>query len=158
MKPKVLLFDFSRVLIFPIDDAYTGLLNDLYKKALHEDTFQFHDFFKFNEALLAHIKPLASMYTLAIFTTDVLQNDPAAKKVLAPIFSRVIAANELGISKKDPKGYLVVAEKLGVKPNEILFIDDTLGNIETAQMAGLQTIHFISNSAFFNELQTRLTA
>jgi len=142
MEIKVLLFDFSRVLIFPKDTSYAGMLNDLYRNKLKEGNFVFFDNFKFNEELLSFLKTLKTTYSLDIFTTDVLQNDPAAKEVLKPIFSHVFSANELGLSKKDPQSYITISQNLEVKPEEVLFIDDTLGNIETAQKAGLQVMQF----------------
>lgn len=36
-----ILFDFSRVILFPKDDNYSGLLNDLYRKITEEKKFIF---------------------------------------------------------------------------------------------------------------------
>lgn len=80
-----------------------------------------------------------------VFPKDILQNDPAAKEILDPIFDNIFSANELGLNKKDPQGYKIIAEKLGVKPNEILFIDDSIENVKAAQNAGLQAVQFVSN-------------
>jgi len=142
---KVLLFDFSRVIIFPKDDTYPGLLNDLYKKAMSGGNFNFYNSFTFNIELLSFLKTIKSYISLDIYTTDILQNDPVAKAVLEPVFDHIFSANELGLRKKDPQGYKIIAEKLGVKPNEILFVDDSLVNVETAKKAGLQAIQFTSN-------------
>jgi len=153
---KTLLFDFSRVLIFPKDETYSGLLNDLYKKAINGGNFNFYDSFTFNTELLTFLKTIKSHFSLDIYTTDILQSDPAAKAILEPIFDHIFSANELGLSKKDPQGFIAIAEKLGVKPNEILFIDDSLANIETAKKAGLQTIQFKSNTEFFRDIESRI--
>lgn len=148
-----LLFDFSRVILFPKDENYNGLLNDLYRK-ITEEKSPFLDHYKFNDELLNFLKPLKGKYHLSIYTTDIIQNDPAARKILDPIFEEVFAANDLGLSKKDPKGYLIIAEKLGVKPDEILFVDDGEANINTAKEVGLQTIHYSFNEQLFKELQS----
>ena len=79
-----LLFDFSRVLLFPKDDNYDGLLNNLYRKVLNEKG-AFLDNFRFNEELLNFLKPLKDKYNLLVYTTDIIQTDPTAKAVLDPI-------------------------------------------------------------------------
>lgn len=151
-----LLFDFSRVILFPKDENYSGLLNDLYRKITNGKA-SFLDHYKFNEELLNFLKPLKNKFRLSIYTTDIIQYDPEAKRVLDPIFENIFAANDLGISKKDPKGYLVIAEKLGVKPEEILFVDDGEANIQAANAAGLQTIRYLTNQQLFKELQSKLS-
>lgn len=46
----------------------------------------------------------------------------------------------VGIRKPNPKIYLLTCKKMKVKPEECLFMDDTLENIETAKKLGMQTI------------------
>lgn len=147
-----ILFDFSRVILFPKDENYKGLLNDLYRRITQEKS-SFLDHYKFNEELLNFLKPLKGKYHLSIYTTDIVQNDPVARQILDPIFEEIFAANDLGISKKDPKGYLVIANKLNVKPEHMLFIDDGEANIEAAKEAGLETIHYLSNKQLLKDLQ-----
>lgn len=149
-----LLFDFSRVLLFPKDENYRGLLNDLYRKII-KDKSPFLDNFKLNQDLFAFLRSLKTKYKLSIYTTDIIQNDPQARVVINPIFTNVFAANNLGISKKDPNGYLVIANKLQTKPQEILFIDDGQANINAAKQAGLQTILYFSNAQLFGEFAKR---
>lgn len=146
-----ILFDFSRVILFPKDENYKGLLNDLYRK-ITEEKSPFLNHYKFNTELLNFIKPLKEKYHLSIYTTDIIQNDPEVRKILDPIFEEIFAANDLRISKKDPKDYLIIANKLNVKPEEILFIDDGETNIEAAKQAGLQAIHYLSNKQLFKDL------
>lgn len=150
-----ILFDFSRVILFPKDENYKGLVNDLYRKML-EKKANFSEHFKFNEELLNFLKPLKEKYHLSIYTTDIVQNDPAAKDVIDPIFENVFVANDLKISKKDPNGYLIIAKKLNVEPPQILFIDDGVTNVDAARGAGLKTIHYSSNEQLVKDLQVIL--
>lgn len=148
-----ILLDFSRTLLFAKDENYKGLMNDLYREVIKNKDYNFLDYFKFNQELLDFLKLLKEKYTLSLYTTDIIQNDPVAKEVLAPIFKNIFAAKSLGISKKDPQGYLVIAEKLNVKPEKILFIDDGEKNIESAKQAGLQVIRYFSNSQLKKDLE-----
>jgi len=49
----------------------------------------------------------------------------------------------VGMSKPDPRIYELTLERLGVSPSEAIFLDDTLRNVDAAQMLGLHTIHFV---------------
>lgn len=146
------LLDFSRVLLFAKDKNYSGLINDLYRKTIWEKS-PFLDSFQFNDELLDYLKTLKGKYTLSIYTTDIVQNDPVARHQLDPIFENIFAANNLGISKKESNGYIIIAQKLQANPSQILFIDDSIGNIEAAKKAGLQAIHYTSNQELFKEIQ-----
>jgi putative hydrolase of the HAD superfamily len=57
-------------------------------------------------------------------------------------FDVLVWSFELGLAKPDPAIYRHTISKLGVKPEEALFIDDKRENIETARALGLQAIEF----------------
>jgi len=56
------------------------------------------------------------------------------------IFDFYINSAIKGVKKPDPKIYLLACEKLNVKPEECLFMDDLLENIESAKKLGMETI------------------
>ena len=142
---KVLLFDFSRVLLHPTDKTYSGSLNSLHRELKDNESYYLFHHFELNDQIIEFLKSLNGKYNLAIFTTDVIQNDPLIKEVIDPVFSKIYSASELGITKKEAASYEFLAKDLKVAPDEILFIDDTAGNIEAAQKAGLQTHHYKTN-------------
>ena len=49
---------------------------------------------------------------------------------------------DLGLLKPDPLIYQVVLQKLGAKPQEVIFIDDKLKNVEAAKSLGIWGIVF----------------
>jgi len=51
---------------------------------------------------------------------------------------------QLGIAKPDPEIYRHTLAKLGTRPEETLFIDDKLENIEAARALGMKAIQFFS--------------
>lgn len=67
-------------------------------------------------------------------------------------FNVVFNSYHLGRGKKDPQVFDEVAERLGVLPSEILFIDDNDGHIERAKSRGLQTILFRDKDSFLREM------
>jgi FMN phosphatase YigB (HAD superfamily) len=48
----------------------------------------------------------------------------------------------LGIAKPDPRFFTEAARRIGAEPAAILFIDDTLANVEGARAAGLAAVHW----------------
>lgn len=68
-------------------------------------------------------------------------------------FKHMIFSNDVGVLKPDPSIYRIAIEKLQLEPNSILFIDDSLENIECAQKMGLKTILFTSAKQCKSELE-----
>jgi len=54
----------------------------------------------------------------------------------------IIVSSEEHLAKPDPRLYQRVAERLGVPPEAIVLVDDFIANVEGAQAAGWQTIHY----------------
>jgi HAD superfamily hydrolase (TIGR01509 family) len=59
-------------------------------------------------------------------------------------FDEIVCSADVGDHKPNPKIYEVAVEKTGVKPDEILFIDDNDKPLQGAQNAGMHTIKFTS--------------
>lgn len=150
---KVLLFDLSGVLLFPKDESYTGKLNDLYKDVLKKK-LSFLDYYKFNEELLLFLESVKTKYMLSIFTTESIQNDPVVQARFGSLFSSVYSAHALGVSKKDPHSYNVIAARLKHDPSEIVFVDDRVENVEAAKTASMNGILYSSPQQVIHELQT----
>ena len=155
---KVLIFDFSRVLLNVKDKSYKGFLNNLHKEKFQQPGYNFFDYFELNEELLLFLDKLKDRYPLYIFTTGSVQNVAEVKKRIEPIFRKIYSAEELVLNKKAPQSYLYIAKDLNKKPSEILFTDDQFENIQAAEAAKLVTIHFQSTTQFINDLSTVLTS
>jgi putative hydrolase of the HAD superfamily len=61
-----------------------------------------------------------------------------------PRFDVLVWSFQLRMAKPDPAIYLHVLNELGTRPEETLFLDDKLVNIEAAQALGMQAIQFSS--------------
>ena len=48
----------------------------------------------------------------------------------------IVYSHEVGLAKPDPAVYALTAERLGVEPGEIAFLDDVPANVEAACAAG----------------------
>ena len=68
-------------------------------------------------------------------------------------FDRIYNSYYLGKGKQDVTLFTDVAADLGMPVASILFIDDDAGNVERAQAAGLQTIHYVDQQSFIADLE-----
>jgi putative hydrolase of the HAD superfamily len=75
---------------------------------------------------------------------------------LAEIFDVVVVSYELGHAKPDREIYEATLSKLGVVPQDALFVDDRRENIVAADELGLRTFHFTGDDRF-SQFQVYLT-
>lgn len=69
-----------------------------------------------------------------------LEHCPEIKAAKGIFFS-----NEIHLSKPDPRCYELVLQQTGIKPEETLYIDDLLPNIEAGRQFGLQTLQAVGD-------------
>jgi putative hydrolase of the HAD superfamily/hydrolase len=60
--------------------------------------------------------------------------------------------------KPNPEIFELMAERLGVQPNECLMIDDIAANIAGAEAVGMEGVIFTSNDELQRELSLRFTS
>jgi putative hydrolase of the HAD superfamily len=108
-----------------------------------------------NEAMIAWAERLQR----AGVKTGVLSNlgDAMEAGILARFdwlqrFTHHTFSHRLGMAKPDAAIYRYAAEGLGVKPEEILFVDDREENIAGARAAGMVAIPYSNHSAFVAEM------
>ncbi len=64
------------------------------------------------------------------------------KRNLVDAVDDVIVSSEEGVAKPDPRIYRVAAERLGIRPDEAVFVDDVAENIEGARAVGMHAVQF----------------
>ncbi len=69
------------------------------------------------------------------------------------LFDEFILSHEIHMTKPDPKMFDLALKKAGCKPEEVLFIDDGLNNVRSAQEIGINSIRFIGLDNLVEELQ-----
>jgi len=67
-------------------------------------------------------------------------------------FDVLVWSYQLGIAKPDPAIYRHTLAELGTRPEETLFIDDKLENVEAARVLGIRAIQFFSVEYLRQEL------
>ena len=57
-------------------------------------------------------------------------------------FDVIISSGDVGVMKPDPKIYRLALERLGVQPEDSVFVDDFIENIHGARGLGMHAIYF----------------
>ena len=70
-------------------------------------------------------------------------------------FDGIVTSFEARSIKPDAKIFHTVVEKLGIKPEETLFLDDSQKNLDAAAELGFQTLLVTPSSEFFELLNAR---
>ena len=83
--------------------------------------------------------------------------DPCLKRLgLYDLFDNVWSCEDFATTKADPAIYLAVADRLGTNVDNIIFVDDNKGAIETALSAGVKVygIYDDSSSEMVNDIKS----
>lgn len=94
-----------------------------------------------SEPLLAYAKSLKDRYKIAILSNanvGTLQRKFTQEQL--GIFDVVIVSAEVHVMKPDPAIYALTADKLGVKPEECVFLDDIPEYCQGAENVGMKSI------------------
>ena len=70
-----------------------------------------------------------------------------AERPLERWFDVVVVSCEVGVAKPDPEIFRICLSRLGVLPEQALFVDDRADNIEGAARLGIGTLHFTGDHA-----------
>lgn len=145
-----LLFDFARVLAFPKETGISSMAQ-YYRQQTSSNTDIF-DYISLNTELLDAVKNSKLKYeNRAIISNsgEILKNKNMLT-VLQPIFSNIWLAKNFEWGKDQAGLYLYLSEKMAIKTENILFIDDSFANISAAKNAGCKTHQYQANQTLYN--------
>lgn len=71
-------------------------------------------------------------------------------------FDKMIISAEVGAAKPESKIFQIALEQFGVRPNEAVFVDDFLINIEGCEKVGIKGIHFKDPESTLRQLKKLL--
>jgi epoxide hydrolase-like predicted phosphatase len=80
-----------------------------------------------------------------------------AKQGFADVFDTMVISAEVGVMKPDARIFHLALEELAARPEESVFIDDVLVNVEAARAAGMTGIHFTQPDKALDELKRLLS-
>ena len=111
-----------------------------------------------DERMAAFIYSLRPRYKTALLSNAWPEARASLEKRrdLVALADMLILSCEERLMKPDTRIYQLAAERLGVAPEEALFVDDYLPNVEGACDAGMQALHHTTREATLRELAALL--
>jgi putative hydrolase of the HAD superfamily len=108
-----------------------------------------------NEGLLSLILELKDKYKLAILSNASSSHirDILKKAGLYKLFDEIIISSEIGYIKPDSKIFEYALEKLAVKPQQTIFIDDNQRFVDAASDIGIESICYTDLNSLKNSLK-----
>ena len=73
---------------------------------------------------------------------------------LLDLLDHVVVSGTEGIAKPDPRIYLLAAQRSGLVPQQLVFVDDKASNVEAARTVGMAGIVFTDACSLREELVT----
>ncbi|OGL30771.1 hypothetical protein A3F37_04095 [Candidatus Saccharibacteria bacterium RIFCSPHIGHO2_12_FULL_41_12] len=103
--------------------------------------------------LIAFIKELNKSYKIGLLS-NAGQEEIAIifRDKVDALFDATAISYELGVVKPNTEIFVACAKRLGVKPEDCLFIDDSMVNIEAAEKLGMKTLYYPSFGIIPDEL------
>ena len=116
--------------------------------------------FYIDKDLLIEITGLRREYKMGLLSnfSDDLRPKIDNEWALGSVFDEIIISSEVGLVKPDPAIFNLMLDRLGVKADESVFIDDRIKNIDGAKEMGFHTIFFTDKDQALEELARILQA
>ena len=136
-------------------DSICGELGQKLSIELLEDAFESTPM---SARMLCLARELKSRYSVGIVTDNKKDRIDHLKKIhgLSSVFDPIAVSAEVGFSKDDPQIFLGVVGKLGVTPDECIFIDNSRENLVAPDSLGIKTIYFDDEKQDFTALLAAL--
>jgi HAD superfamily hydrolase (TIGR01509 family) len=93
--------------------------------------------------LVALIEKLKPKYKIGFLSNAGREEiEPIFRDKIDRLFDSTAVSYEVGVVKPDAQIFLVSAQRLGVEPEECLFVDDSMTNIDGANGVGMKTLFY----------------
>ncbi len=105
--------------------------------------------------MVAAIRTCSTSYKTACLTNNFARAEAVVSEEMQSIyalFDAVLESRVLGVRKPDPRFYELACERLGVRPEECVFLDDLGVNLKPARALGMHTIKVTEPEPALDEL------
>lgn len=111
-----------------------------------------------NEELIAYFRGLRPRCHTAILSNSFVgaREQEEKRYGFTSMVDVAIYTHEEGIRKPEPRIYAILCERLGLRPEEIVFLDDVEANVAAARALGIHAILFHDNAQAIADVQTCL--
>ena len=110
-----------------------------------------------NQELIEYIKELKSEYKIGLLSNvDEMTIERLFGDSTVDLFDEMVLSSSVGLIKPQPEIYQLMCDKLGLKPEECIMIDDLKTNCEGAKSVGMLAICHESNQATKQQINEML--
>jgi epoxide hydrolase-like predicted phosphatase len=112
-----------------------------------------------NAELTGYLRGLRPRYRTGILSNSFVgaREREQARYGFGDLCDLIIYSHEEGMQKPDLRFYALACERLAVRPEEMIFLDDVEACVVAARDCGIQAIHFVDNAQAIAEIETCLT-
>jgi len=139
------LSDFVKYINQSEISPYLQVLDQIYNSP------QFENYF--HRPVVNLISNLRSSFRVGYLSNAENYYYPYIHQKLEPMFDFGYTSWQLKLRKPDPQIYQAVLTLQNLKPEEVVFIDDTPKNVDSAKSLGIESILFTDNAQFLNSLK-----
>ena len=106
-------------------------------------------------ALIAFIQSLEPRYRMALLSNNWsdLHQALVDQWHIAGLFEVIVISAEIGLAKPEARIYQETQARLGLQPEQIIFVDDFPENVRTASELGWQAVPFKNSQQAIAEIQ-----
>ena len=99
-----------------------------------------------DDELAGYVTRLRPRYRTGILSNSIdgARREEQARFGLEQLVDVVVYSHEIGVAKPDPRAYLVLCERLGVAPEELVFLDNRAPNVGAARSLGVHALLHVS--------------
>lgn len=111
-----------------------------------------------NTELIEYTRRLRPRYRTGILSNSFVgaREKEQAAYGFEDLVDDIIYSHEAGMSKPDPRIYALACARLGVRPDESVFVDDTDYCVAGAREVGMHAVHFQHNAQVIQEIEVLL--
>lgn len=129
-------------------------------EAAEHFTEEFYAGNRLNPKVLAAVRALRGRYKVALLSNAWPgQDDVIREKLGIDVhieFDVYVNSADVGLRKPDPAIFHLTLERLGVAPQQVVFLDDMLFNVDSARELGIRTVQFVDPATSLAELEALL--
>jgi epoxide hydrolase-like predicted phosphatase len=156
---------YSLIYLFHTNQSsWEGVANLVAKNfnATEEQIFHMQEMIKENRktrninlGLIEIIKDLKNKnYKIGLLSNNYVELRQEIKDFsLVDLFDTIVISAEVGFYKPQPEIFKILFDKLGLKSNEVAFVDDTPNSLSGAESIGYTPILFIDNQKLKEDLE-----
>lgn len=111
-----------------------------------------------NVELVEYVRGLRPRYRTGIISNSFVgaRERERERYGLDELTDVIVYSHEVGMSKPDPRIYALACERLAVRPEDTVFVDDTEQMVDGARAAGMQALLFEDNAQVIADIEALL--